>query len=309
MKEFILSGLALLAAASMAHAEDFPTPSLFSPVMGVSNFTTVCIIWEYQDITLVNGRPEITITTPSGQQYSAKGYTEFVSEDDKGGSLDGSNTNGENALSVSYYNALNSFGEEITKSFDEKGIYTISVPEGCIAINGVPNPGVELTYDLGHIPFMEPATFEFTGENDSSILTITWGHQTLKKTRSAANGLSGSLQNLQTGTDIELFSGLFTLVDDNTSLQVNLSGSIFEDGDYAFVLPGNQLQNPDGFVNPDQTFRFTVGDAGIETVSSETSYSVLDLNGVKILETHEAAKIKTLPAGIYVINGKKVVLR
>lgn len=308
MKKLLLSAL-LTGATVCAFADGFPEASLYAPVKGASNFTTVCVIWDFQDITLVNGRPEITITTPSGDEYTARAYTEYVMEDDQGGTLDGANPEGENALSVSYYNVLNAGNEGIAKTFDEKGIYTISIPEGCVAIDGVPNPAVELTYNLGHMDYMEPATFEFSEENDSYILTITWNHQTLSKTRAASFGFSGYLRNLQDDYESELLNGLFSLIEDDTVLRVNLSGSIFDDGDYALVFPANQLQNAAGYINPEQTFSFSVGEAGIEAIVSENGYTVVGLNGVKVLETRDASQVKALPAGIYIVNGKKVAIK
>lgn len=309
MKKILFSSL-LLAAALGAQAEDFPTPTLYAPALGVSNFTTVCVVWDFQNITLVDGRPDITIKTPSGDEYTSKAYTEFVLEDDRGGSLDGSNPDGENALSVSYFNVLNSSGEGIAKSFDQKGIYTIYIPAGVIAIDGVPNPAAELTYNLGYLPLMEAASYNFiSGEDESYLLQITWNHQELKTTRAASNGFSGFFNNIATGAQSEIFNALFTMLEDNTVLQVNLSGSIFEDGDYSFEFPTNQVQNSQGYVNPAQTFTFSVGDTGIDGIASEGTYSVYDLNGVKIMETREAAFVKALPAGLYVINGKKIVIR
>ena len=54
------------------------------------------------------------------------------------------------------------------------------------------------------------------------------------------------------------------------------------------------------------------GQAGVESLMSEHekgTYKVYNLQGVKLLETLNSSDIINLPAGIYIINGKKVVVR
>lgn len=52
--------------------------------------------------------------------------------------------------------------------------------------------------------------------------------------------------------------------------------------------------------------------AGVEEISATEesgSYRVYNLQGVKVLETKDVSVIKQLPGGIYIINGKKVILQ
>lgn len=60
------------------------------------------------------------------------------------------------------------------------------------------------------------------------------------------------------------------------------------------------------------TYLMTDLEAGVEELTADPSfkgvYTVYNLNGVKVLETRDASSLKNLEKGIYIINGKKVVL-
>ncbi|MCH5225368.1 MAG: T9SS type A sorting domain-containing protein [Muribaculaceae bacterium] len=57
-------------------------------------------------------------------------------------------------------------------------------------------------------------------------------------------------------------------------------------------------------------FSDTVELSGIESIAAENAdgiYRVYNLQGVKILETRDSAALSSLPSGIYIINGKKIL--
>ena len=56
---------------------------------------------------------------------------------------------------------------------------------------------------------------------------------------------------------------------------------------------------------------FNSSKAGIEDVMVDASgvYNVYNVNGVKVLETTDAEDVKALPAGLYLVNGKKVYVK
>ena len=59
------------------------------------------------------------------------------------------------------------------------------------------------------------------------------------------------------------------------------------------------------------TYFIVLGSAGVESIIAEPAdgvYKAYNLNGVKVLETKDASELNSLGAGIYVINGKKVIL-
>jgi hypothetical protein len=50
---------------------------------------------------------------------------------------------------------------------------------------------------------------------------------------------------------------------------------------------------------------------GIEEIiaNGENGWVVYNTNGIKVLETMDASKVNALPAGIYIVNGIKTVIK
>lgn len=77
------------------------------------------------------------------------------------------------------------------------------------------------------------------------------------------------------------------------------------------LLAGHLLNNND----PDllyTSYLFMPGLAGVEeTVANpeDVTYRVYNLNGINVMTTKDAQQVNTLPAGIYIVNGKKVVIK
>ena len=105
------------------------------------------------------------------------------------------------------------------------------------------------------------------------------------------------------------------------SIPVNLvAGETYE---YSIDLPTTNCTNIDNcsvvamIVNT-QTYevinaaQVALGDgAGVESLVAEPGdgiYRVYNLQGVKVIETQNADEVNALPAGIYIINGKKILL-
>lgn len=60
------------------------------------------------------------------------------------------------------------------------------------------------------------------------------------------------------------------------------------------------------------TYLINLNEAGVETIVAQPidgNNIVYDLQGVKIMETKEASEIDALPHGIYIVNGKKVMVK
>lgn len=129
--------------------------------------------------------------------------------------------------------------------------------------------------------------------------------------------LSGEgLDDVKVTTDIinerpEFASGLSVLT--GTKLGVKLPEN--DDYDYAVALDDANLE-------PDENgeYTFDAADDHTVTISSASGISdvaadrtepaaVYNLQGMKVLDAENAGAIKSLPAGIYITNGKKVVVR
>ena len=87
-------------------------------------------------------------------------------------------------------------------------------------------------------------------------------------------------------------------------------------GTYYLEIPTGYFTDGNGKAIEGVTLKYTVkNDSGllaeIEDVvaESEGGYTVYNLLGVKVLETEDAKQIKTLPTGIYIVNGIKIYIK
>ena len=97
------------------------------------------------------------------------------------------------------------------------------------------------------------------------------------------------------------------------------SSPLTEKGTYKFVIAANQFYNQaydesgheKGSVSPELVYNFTIGDGtGVESILTENGVAnVYDIAGRMVLENADAAQIKALNAGVYIINGKKYVVK
>ena len=55
-------------------------------------------------------------------------------------------------------------------------------------------------------------------------------------------------------------------------------------------------------------FEITEGSA-VESIAGETSFTVYNVAGILILDGADADAVRAIPAGLYIINGKKYVIR
>ena len=87
-------------------------------------------------------------------------------------------------------------------------------------------------------------------------------------------------------------------------------------GTYFLEIPTGYFTDGNGKEIEGITLKYTVKndsglEAGIDSVVDGTTnnWKVYSVTGVRLLETTDADRLKALPAGIYIINGKKVCIR
>lgn len=105
-----------------------------------------------------------------------------------------------------------------------------------------------------------------------------------------------------------------------TIYDVILKNPVTELGTYKVVIPAESLgdeewletmySTPVGHTNPEIVLVYNVGSVGVDSVlnSSDETVTVYNIHGVEVLRGADAAAVKALPAGIYIINGKKIVI-
>ena len=83
-------------------------------------------------------------------------------------------------------------------------------------------------------------------------------------------------------------------------------------GNYILEVPTGYFVDGNGRSLNGITLKYTVKNdgTGIADVEAEANgYTVYNLQGVKVLETTDASRLNTLPAGVYIVNGTKVLVK
>lgn len=324
-KTFTLTCLAALAAVGLtAKAQEtaIPNPTFHAPIPGISMFSAMAVVWDYLPIEEGPDFPyQLTLVTPSGKEYSAKSYTAVEAENDEpGGFATTKAPQVENALCVSYYSALAAEG---LGGFTEEGIYTLTIPAGCVSVNGTPIEETVMTYKLGAQDTMEMATYSPVSTSELTTICISWDGQTIKPTRAGNFGMGGVLTHEDNET--ELMSGAFSFADAEGNptgekvgqmLIVDIALYVQKGayGVYELNFPGGQIQNDKQEVNPSQTFVVNYiseeeGGVNVIDADNEGNFNVYSLSGAGIMKTADRNALRNLGTGIYVINGKKVLIK
>jgi hypothetical protein len=102
--------------------------------------------------------------------------------------------------------------------------------------------------------------------------------------------------------------------DEDNQIKASLSQEITADGVYTISFPAGKfaLGEEGDHWSTAFTLTYTIGTAsGINTIATDkvAALSVYNLQGACVLRHADAAAVKALPAGIYVINGVKTVIR
>lgn len=106
--------------------------------------------------------------------------------------------------------------------------------------------------------------------------------------------------------------------DDFNIAIITLESPVTEKGDYVLVIPARAIGTIDfcdsmgqaGICNPTLMIPYTVDPeyVGVETVSGVQTSDVYDVHGRIVMRGASREDLKTLPKGIYVFNGKKIIL-
>lgn len=190
------------------------------------------------------------------------------------------------------------------------GTYVLTIPEG-IVVNekGEVNPLQEMTFHI--LPIAYDA--QFTPEDNSDInleenpiVTVSWAESNELTYNPGANKLFVEspieVFTLEFGEEVTISDGC---------LKIDLS--TLETGQYNLVVPeAYVILGNESYINNEALARYIItNEAGIADIIEDELgvYRVYDLRGINILTTTESTDLSSLLPGIYVINGKKVILR
>ena len=105
---------------------------------------------------------------------------------------------------------------------------------------------------------------------------------------------------------------------DEYLINVNLNTPVAEDGEYVVVIPARSVcddaffmsEGKNGICNPEIRLEYTVGNgSGVNVVDGSELVDVYDVQGRLVLHNASSAALKSLSKGIYVVGGKKIVVK
>ena len=202
-----------------------------------------------------------------------------------------------------------SLAEEIT----EPGTYVLTIPAGTVTFNDDPanlNSEVKFTYTI-------VAAAEDDVTLDPAPGTVTEIPASIKVTFNKEEGVNTASGNPYI-TDAEGNVYATTLGinwdwPEWNALEIKLNdGAITADGVYTLTIPAGCVALTDGSTNPvDYNFVYTIGNAtDISNIfADEGKVEIYNANG-QLVKIGNASAIKTLaPNKMYIINGKKVIIK
>ena len=124
-----------------------------------------------------------------------------------------------------------------------------------------------------------------------------------------AEGLSWNhiLGESQTNSDGEMIA--------QAQLALKTSEPLLGNGTYFLEIPTGYFIDRNGNSIQGTTLKYTVkNDSGLDTniediIAEGNNWRVYSITGIKVLDTENAGDLKNLPKGIYIINGKQVMVK
>lgn len=224
----------------------------------------------------------------------------------------------EQTLMFDFFDVISQFETRPT------GTYSLNIPANMVknsegAIN--PNQSFEVIY-LHSADEVEitPPSYDFEDPNwpmydyDASELAdviVFWPQGTLGRgdetAKITATSKTSNDMVLEYGKEVNIVT-----TEDDSSLRINLSA--LAPGYWTVIIPTGYVVVGGEYINDEIFIDYHIVNGntnGVTTIPTDAagSYKVYDLNGVNVLNTASEADVKALPAGLYIINGAKVIIR
>lgn len=212
-------------------------------------------------------------------------------------------TEGGNVLLVNVYGA----------AADVEGDMSVSIPAGALLISGEPNPAaIEYTWK---VVAKKEYTYVLTPAPDSTVKELT--ELTIEFTNAETVVLHDSFVNAWIGvwkgysmianaTSIEAVAGV-----EHPTFKVTFA-PLTEAGRYriTFQMQSFYIDDAQGSDFIEAWYEVDPTYTGIEGVGADSGlFTVYNLQGILVLSDATADDVEALPAGIYIVNGKKVALK
>ena len=214
---------------------------------------------------------------------------------------------------VDYGTGWNQLVCSLKGEITEPGTYILTIPAGAVTYNDDPdnlNSEVTFTYTI-------VAAAEDDVTLDPAPGTVTEIPASIKVTFNKEEGVNTASGNPYiTDADGNVYATTLGINSDWPEwnvLEIKLNdGAITAEGVYTLTIPAGCVSLTDGSTNPvDYNFVYTIGNAtAISNIfAAEGNVEIYNANG-QLVKRGNASAIKTLaPNKMYIINGKKVIIK
>lgn len=199
----------------------------------------------------------------------------------------------------------------LSQKYTEPGAYTLFVPEGLfmLGMSGEPAPAFTLTYTIEG-GAEEPVELNITVTPAEGPINTTHSeiHIWFNDYETAGNGEGKATLTINDNEPVELPDAEYG--EDWNEMIQGLGDDHTADGKYVVSFPAGYFELGTGVKSPAFTLTHTIDRDGVSTITinADGITKVYDLNGV-LRVNGDNGQIKNLPAGIYIMNGKKVVIK
>ena len=189
----------------------------------------------------------------------------------------------------------------------EEGVYTFEVPEGYfLDASGSARPAFTLTYTIGNGQ-QDTSDWTTDPEDGSNVESLHEIHVWNTTVSEMACG-SGKVVVKRDGVELETIADA-SWGNDMNELIITTSTTYTEKGTYTFEVPEGFFLDGNGNALPAVIFTYHIGGTGINGfAATEGKVTVYSADGKCLLKNADANMLKAL-RGLYIVNGKKSVLK
>lgn len=191
----------------------------------------------------------------------------------------------------------------------EGNTLTVIIPENVVKdMDGAINPAQEFVFEI--MPTFTEYTIDpesgSTLADDDLKVTVDFGGNSIEYLQSEVRAMTYE----PVYTDIRLNLGKEVEITEDNKIVVDFS--TLAAGEYELVIPeGFVMVTVDGekCLSPDIWLEYTLepADSGVEVIENTRQQGVYSINGYKVCDSENASQ-KNLEKGIYVIDGKRVII-
>lgn len=255
--------------------------------------------WAGQEISFVDNVENVALNADlDGEPVGCSASIQQV----QGGNEDGSDGFMLDVLYISFDDFL---------SYFQGTTLTVRIPAGLVTNGNEVNPAQDV--ELYLYPQLEGVLSPETGSSLNSaqaFITVTWEGEELQSLQ--GNMVTARNINSRTDENVRVTFG------DNASITVDLS--TLSEGAYELIIPeafvsiltNAGLMGDEYAINSEIYAEYTIlkGTSGIENISAEDgTYDIYTIDGKSLVKSGDSSAVEALGKGLYIINGKKVIMK